>query len=85
MRHPPGQAAETVSAISRTDICSVSWLNTRNSPGSAGRSDASRMHWTVSTMLMIPRVWPPWPYTVRGWSRTAWMVNRLRTVPKIPS
>ena len=77
----PGNCADTTSAIWRTDFDSVIWLNTRNSPRSAGFSTASRMHSTVSRMSIRPLIWLPVPYTVSGSPSTAWMTNRLSTVP----
>ena len=62
-------------------MCSVIWLNTRNSPRSAGFSAANRMQATVSRMSMRPRVWPPSPYTVSGCPSAASRTNRLSTVP----
>ena len=39
-----------------TEKDSVNWLNTRNSPGSAGCSSASSTQARVSRMFSIPRV-----------------------------
>ena len=80
-----GYSVAMVSASSLIDFDSVIWLNTRNSPRSAGFSEAIRMHSTVSTMLIRPRVCEPLPYTLRGCPRTAWMINRLSTVPNTAS
>ena len=43
------------------------------------------MQRTVSRMSIMPRVWPPAPYTVSGWPMTAWMANRFSTVPNTAS
>ena len=51
----------TIIAKSPTLNSSVNWLNTRNSPGSAGLAIANSIHRTVSRISKKPRVCPPLP------------------------
>jgi len=56
-----GLTRAIVSAICVIDSDWVIWLKTRNSPGSAGFSQASWRQRTVSLISMMPRTWLPLP------------------------